>query len=93
MKRTRKLRAEQEGAKRRKLSASPAPPRHAHYAKYPSRAAAAAYNGARTLVLAARTPCCLGLKLQAVPGLDPLPPCPNSLPPLPHLDPHPHPRP
>ncbi len=49
MKRTRKLRAEQEGAKRRKLSAAPLPQppakHHATYAgsgKYPGRAAAAA---------------------------------------------------
>ncbi|KAL4425566.1 hypothetical protein ABPG75_009582 [Micractinium tetrahymenae] len=49
VKRTRKLRAEQEGAKRRKLSAAPLPPpaakHHAAYSgsgKYPGRAAAAA---------------------------------------------------
>ncbi|PRW58971.1 GATA transcription factor 16 [Chlorella sorokiniana] len=34
VKRTRKLRAEAEGAKRRKLSASPAPPPHKGYGKY-----------------------------------------------------------
>lgn len=46
VKRTRKLRAEQEGAKRRKLSASPAPPASLrHYPKYTARTAPQPYNG------------------------------------------------